>query len=65
MSYISKLNDAGDPGSIPGLGRSPGEVNGNQHAWKIPWTEESDGLQFTGNKRVRHNLVTNTFTSHI
>ena len=48
MSYISKLNDAGDPGSIPGLGRSPGEVNGNQHAWKIPWTEESDGLQSTG-----------------
>ena len=33
MSYISKLNDAGDPGSIPGLGRSPGEVNGNQHRY--------------------------------
>ena len=27
--------DAGDPGSIPGLGRSPGEGNGNplQYSW--------------------------------
>ena len=23
------VNNAGDPGSIPGLGRSPGEGNGN------------------------------------
>ena len=33
----------GDPGSIPGLGRSPGEGNGNHSstlAWKIPWTKE-------------------------
>ena len=33
----------GDPGSIPGLGRSPGEGNGNPLnilAWRIPWTEE-------------------------
>ena len=37
--------NAGDPGSIPGLGRSPGEVYGNPlHflAWEIPWTEKSD-----------------------
>ena len=25
--------DAGDPGSIPGLGRSPGEGNGNPLQW--------------------------------
>ena len=34
---------AGDPSSIPGSGRSPGEGNGNPlHilAWRIPWTEE-------------------------
>ena len=34
---------AGDLGSIPGSGRSPGEGNGNPLcilAWKIPWTEE-------------------------
>ena len=36
--------NAGDAGLIPGLGRSPGEENGNLLrilAWKIPWTEES------------------------
>ena len=35
--------NARDMGSVPGLGRSPGEVNGNplQYlAWEIPWTEE-------------------------
>ena len=45
---------AGDPGSIPGWGRSPGGGNGNPHssilAWKIPWTEEPDGLQSMGHK---------------
>ena len=25
----ASANNAGDPGSIPGLGRSPGEENGN------------------------------------
>ena len=29
-------------------------------AWKIPWTEEPDGLQSMGSQRVRHNLATNT-----
>ena len=50
--------NAGDPGSIPGLGRSPGEGNGNplQYlAWKIPWTEESGKLQFMGLQRVGHD----------
>ena len=40
-------NNAGDQGSIPGSGRYPGEGNGNllhTLAWKIPWTEERDGL---------------------
>ena len=39
--------NAGDAGSIPGSGRSPGGGNGNpvQYlAWRIPWTEESGGL---------------------
>ena len=50
--------NAGDPGSIPGWGRSPGEGNGNPlHilAWRIPWTEEPGGLQSTGSQRVGHN----------
>ena len=24
-------------------------------AWRIPWTEEPDGLQSMGSQRVRHN----------
>ena len=35
--------NVGDLGSIPGLGRSPGEGNDNLSsilAWKIPWMEE-------------------------
>ena len=42
---------AGDLGSIPGLGRSPGEVNGNHSSdlgRKFPWREEPDGLQSMG-----------------
>ena len=44
----------GDLGSIPGLGRSPGEGNGKPLsilAWKIPWTE-SGGLEYMGLQRV-------------
>ena len=41
---------AGDLGSIPGLGRSPGEG-----------TEEPGRLQSTGLQRVGHNWVTFTF----
>ena len=29
-------------------------------AWRIPWTEELDGLQFIGSQRVEHNGATNT-----
>ena len=46
------------PGSTPGLGRSPGEGNGNPlqyFAWRIPWTEKPGGLQFMGSERVEHN----------
>ena len=45
--------DAGDPGLIPGLGRPPGEGNGTPLSipvWKIPWTEESGGLQAVGSQ---------------
>ena len=39
-------HDAGDAGSIPGLGRSPGEGNGNPFQYSClenPWTEEPGG----------------------
>ena len=45
---------------FPSLGwkDSPGEGNGNPLqilAWRIPWTEEPGGLQYTGSQRVGHN----------
>ena len=48
----------GDPGSIPGLGRSPEEGNGNHSsilAWKIPWTEVPVRLQSMGLQRAEHD----------
>ena len=48
---------AGDMGSIPGSGRSPGGGCGNSGilAWRIPWTEEPGGLQSIGSQRVERN----------
>ena len=37
-------SNAGYVGSIPGLGRSPGEGNGSILAWEIPWTEKPGRL---------------------
>ena len=37
-------------------------THSNILAWRIPWTEEPDGLQSIGSQRVGHNQVTNTFT---
>jgi len=57
--------NAGDMGLIPGWGRSPGEGNGTHPsilAWRIPWTEETGGLQSMGLQRAGHNWTTNTFT---
>ena len=48
----------GDLGSIPGLGRSPGEGNSYHSSiltWRIPWTEEPGGLQSMGLQRVGHD----------
>ena len=42
---------AGDWGSIPRWGRSPGEGN----AWRNPWTEEPGGPQSMRSERVRHD----------
>ena len=57
---------AGDPGVIPGLGRSPGEGNGYPLPLFLPGEfhgqRSLDGLQSMGSQRVRLNGVTNTFT---
>ena len=60
--------NAGEPSSIPGWERAPGEGNGNPLrylAWKILWTEEPGGLQCMGSQRVRHGWETNTSTSKL
>ena len=50
--------NAGDSDSISGSGRSPGEGKGyprQYSSWRIPWTEEPDGLQSVGLQRVGHD----------
>ena len=50
--------DARDMRLISWSGRSPegGNVNHSSIlAWRIPWTEEPDGLQSTGSQRVGHD----------
>ena len=45
--------NSGDPASIPGLGRSPGEGNGNPLgilAWRISWTRSLAGDSPWGRK---------------
>ena len=54
-------DNAGDLGSMPGLGRSPREGNGNPLQYscrEIPWTEEPGGLQSLMSQRVGHDLAT-------
>ena len=64
--------NAGDLGSIPASGRSPGEGNGNplqssclenpMDRGESPWTKEPGKLQSMESQRIRHDWVTNTFT---
>ena len=52
------IGDIRDMGLIPEPGRSPagGHVTDSSiFAWRIPWTEESGGLQSMGLPRVGHD----------
>ena len=52
------LASAGDIGSIPGSGRSPGGGNGNPITIlvsKIPWTEELGRVQSMGTQNIVHD----------
>ena len=47
-----------DVGSIPGLGRSPGEGTATHSsilAWRVSRTGELDGLRSTASQRVGHD----------
>ena len=52
--------NAGDPGSIPGSGRSPGlATHSIILAWRISWTEKPGGLQPMGPQRGGCNWAAN------
>ena len=56
----ANAGDIRDPGSVPGLGRSPRGGHGSPlQSVFLPgesaWTEELGGLLFMGSQRVRHN----------
>ena len=51
-------SNAGDPGSISGSGRSPGEGNGNPlqyYCLENPMDEKPSRLQSMGSQRVGHD----------
>ena len=57
LSIAAKAGDKRNVGLISGLGKSPGEGNGNllqYFDWKIPWTEEPGRLQSMRLQRVGH-----------
>ena len=50
--------NVGDPGSVPGSGRSPEKAmapHSSTLAWRIPWMEEPVRLQSMGSQRVGHD----------
>ena len=52
------VRDVGGPGSTLGLGRSLEDemaTHSSILAWRIPRTEEHDGLQSMGSQEVGHN----------
>ena len=57
--------NAGDPGSVLGLGRSPGEGFGNPLQYSCLqncMNKEPGRPQSIGSQRVRHDRMMNTFT---
>ena len=67
LSSKESACNAGDAGSIPGSGRSPGGGHGNLSsilAKKIPWTEENGRLQFHNwSEWALRHWKTNTYSS--
>ena len=59
--------NAGDPGSIPRSGRSPGEGNGNPFQYSCLDNSMDRGAWqaiVQGSQRVGHEWATNTFNFH-
>ena len=64
---LANAGDIRDAGSIVG-GEDPREeeiaIHSSILAWRIPWTEEPGGLQFTGLHRVGHDGSNLAHTAH-
>ena len=57
--------NAGDPASVPGLGRSPGggmATHSSILAWRIPWTEEPGRLHGVIESDTTKELTLSLFT---
>ena len=68
QSVKNSAANAGDTTSTPGLGRAPGEVNGNPLQYSAPEnSHEQRSLEgySPGVARVGHNLMTKTTTLEI
>ena len=70
----ASVYNAGDPGLIPALGRSPPKIlpwekeiaiHSRTIAWKIPWIEEPGRLKSMGSQRVGHNWATSLSPSTV
>ena len=62
----ANAGDTRDMGSIPGLGRSPGQGNGNPLQYsclEMPWTEEPGGLQSMGSQKS--DLTEHAYTQNV
>ena len=62
--FKASAHNAGDLGSTPGSGRSPGEGNGNPFQYSClenPMDRGAGGLQSTGSQRVGHDRETSLF----
>ena len=56
--------NAGDPSSIPWLGKSPKKglaIHSSILAWRTPWTGEPDGLQSMGSQKNQTGLTLSLF----
>ena len=64
-NHLANAGEAGDAGLIPGLGRSPGEGNGNplQYSCLENLIDKEPG-KLQGSERIRHGLVTEHASTH-
>ena len=72
MCSSDLTEDAGDLGSIPGLGRSPGEGNGNLLQYSClgnpmdrgAWRDKGDGVSQNGWTCASHLVVSDSLQPH-